>query len=51
MCGFMGTGQADSFYIQGFDFGVWEELVFIKNRVIKIWSVVHIYSVILGTIS
>lgn len=27
------------------------ELVFIKNRVIKIWSVVHIYSVILGTIS
>lgn len=29
MCGFMGTGQADSFYIQGFDFGVWEGIGFI----------------------
>lgn len=28
MCGFMGTGQADSFYILGFDFGVWEGVGF-----------------------
>lgn len=28
MCGFMGTRQADSFYIQGFDFGVWEGVGF-----------------------
>lgn len=28
MCEFMGTGQADSFYIQGFDFGVWEGVGF-----------------------
>lgn len=28
MCGFMGTGQADFFYIQGFDFGVWEGVGF-----------------------
>lgn len=28
MCGFMGNGQADSFYIQGFDFGVWEGVGF-----------------------
>lgn len=28
MCGFMGTGQADSFYIEGFDFGVWEGVGF-----------------------
>lgn len=29
MCKFMGTGQADSFYVQGFDFGVWEGVGFL----------------------
>lgn len=47
MCRFM--GRQILFYVQGFAFGVWEGGGFIKNMVIKIWSVVHIYYMILGT--